>query len=198
MERGSGVGIGGRLALLGVLLLLWGAGAEAAPRVRDEQALRQAADRTVRAFAARDGVALAALAQPGGVRFSPCSTVDPKGDRVVSPRRLKGFWQEKKVLLWGTEEGSGEPIRLTPGQYVRRYVLDRDYRGAGKVTVGENRSLGSNRNNVPEVYPQGVAVEYFVPPAEEGGLDWSALRLVFRLDGGTWLLAGVIHDRWSP
>jgi hypothetical protein len=28
-------------------------------------------------------------------------------------------------------------------------------------------------------------------------MDWRSLRLVFMQDGGTWYLAGIIHDQWT-
>jgi hypothetical protein len=45
-----------------------------------------------------------------------------------------------------------------------------------------------------------MIVEYYFPgfDPQYGGMDWRSLRLVFSDHGGTWYLAGIIHDEWTP
>ncbi len=159
------------------------------------------ANEVVEAFARRDGERLAGRAHPlKGVRFSPYAYVDVEEDRVFLPAQLRHFWDDATVHVWGHADGSGEPIALTPEQYVERFVLDRDYRAAGRVGVNADQTRGNTVDNAAQAYPQGTRVEYYVEPAPGGGaaaFDWSALRLVFEQVGGRWLLVGVIHDQWT-
>lgn len=159
------------------------------------------ANEVVEAFARRDGERLAGRAHPlKGVRFSPYAYVDVEEDRVFLPAQLRHFWDDATVHVWGHADGSGEPIALTPEQYVERFVLDRDYRAAGRVGVNADQTRGNTIDNAAQAYPQGTRVEYYVEPAPGGGaaaFDWSALRLVFEQVGGRWLLVGVIHDQWT-
>ena len=59
--------------------------------------------------------------------------------------------------------------------------------------------LARTLNNVAEVYPEAVTVEYHVEGSapELGGLDWRSLRLVFERVEDTWYLVGVVHDEWT-
>lgn len=160
-----------------------------------------AANEVVEAFARRDGERLAGRAHPHkGVRFSPYAYVDVEQDRVFLPAQLRRFWDDATVYVWGDADGSGEPIALTSAQYVERFVLDRDYRAAGRVGVNADQPRGNTVDNAAQAYPQGTRVEYYVEPAPGGGaaaFDWSALRLVFEQVDGRWRLVGVIHDQWT-
>lgn len=159
------------------------------------------ANEVVEAFVRRDGERLAGRAHPHkGVRFSPYAYVDVEEDRVFQPAQLRHFWDDATVHVWGHADGSGEPIALTAAQYVERFVLDRDYRGAGSIGVNVDQQRGNTADNAAQAYPQGTRVEYYVEPAPGGGaaaFDWSALRLVFEQVDGRWLLVGVIHDQWT-
>ncbi|ENO84770.1 hypothetical protein [Thauera aminoaromatica] len=159
------------------------------------------ANEVVEAFVRRDGERLAGRAHPHkGVRFSPYAYVDVEEDRVFLPAQLRHFWDDATVHVWGHADGSGEPIALTAAQYVERFVLDRDYRGAGSIGVNVDQQRGNTADNAAQAYPQGTRVEYYVEPAPGGGaaaFDWSALRLVFEQVDGRWLLVGVIHDQWT-
>lgn len=159
------------------------------------------ANEVVEAFARRDGERLAGRAHPHkGVRFSPYAYVDVEQDRVFLPAQLRRFWDDATVYVWGYADGSGEPIALTPEQYVERFVLDRDYRAAGRVGVNADQTRGNTVDNAAQAYPQGTRVEYYVEPAPGGGaaaFDWSALRLVFEQVDGRWRLVGVVHDQWT-
>lgn len=161
----------------------------------------QVANQVLDALQAGDGNRLASLVHPEkGVRFSPSAYVDVEADRVVSPDQVKRFWTDDHTYVWGYAEGTGDPITMTPAQYVRAYVLSRDFRHASSINVNDDRASGTTKNNAATVYPGGTRVEYYIPPSAHGSVeqhDWAALRLVFEWIGGSWFLVGVIHDRWS-
>ena len=172
-----------------------------APAATGADEIVQAASEVVEAFARRDGERLASRAHPvKGVRFSPYAYSDAEQDRVFLLGQLRRIRDGPTVHVWGHADGSGEPIVLTTAQYVERFVLDRDYRGAGKIGVNVDQPRGNTADNAAEAYPQGTRVEYYVEPAPGRGaaaFDWSALRLVFEQMDGRWFLVGVIHDEWT-
>jgi hypothetical protein len=45
-----------------------------------------------------------------------------------------------------------------------------------------------------------MIVEYYFPgfDPQYGGMDWRSLKLVFSQADGSWNLAGIIHDEWTP
>ena len=155
----------------------------------------------VAAFEAQDGARLAELAHPEkGVRFSPYAFVDAEKDVVLSPRQLEGFWSDDTVFEWGSEDGSGEPIRMSASQYCDRYIMDRDFAAADQVSENQDKASGNTVNNAAEVYPDGTRVEYYIKPTMTDGQpnnDWAALRIVLENSQGTWRLVGVIHDEWT-
>jgi len=134
-----------------------------------------------------------------GVRFSPYSNVDVKNNLVFSPAMIANFFTDKKVYNWGSFDGSGAPINLTPSDYYNRFIYNVDFVTAPQVSY--NRILGEGNiiNNQLEVYPNAIIVEYYFPgfdPQYEG-MDWTSLRLVFETKAGVWYLVGVVHGQWT-
>jgi hypothetical protein len=154
----------------------------------------------------RDMAALSTLVHPDkGLRFSPYTYVrvgpgDPGGeDLVFSAEQVRDASDDGTVYLWGRFDGSGEPIFATFSDYYARFLYDADF--AQPHVVGFDQEVGwsSMINNIDEVYPGAVTVEYhfegFDPQYD--GMDWRSLRLVFEQQDGTWYLVGIVHDEWT-
>jgi hypothetical protein len=78
-------------------------------------------------------------------------------------------------------------------------VYDVDLAQPEEVGFGEVIGKGNTINNIAEVWPDAVTVEYhfsgFDP--QYGGMDWRSLRLVFEPEEGAWRLVGIVHDEWT-
>ncbi len=170
----------------------------AAPAISPAASPRAAADAVLAAITAQDGAALAALADMGGVRFSPAATVDPGHDVRLAPAALAALWRDPARRDWGRDEASGEPILLTGADYAARYLADRDYAAGAEVSLDPGAARGTSVNNIAAVWPGATTVEYFHPGSDASGMDWTALRLVLVDRGGNWRLAGIVHERWTP
>lgn len=135
-----------------------------------------------------------------GVRFSPYASVLPDEDRVLKRNQLSQFWASSRRYLWGSYDGSGDPIRLTFRKYHRRFVFDHDYSRAKDVAYNpENMSHGNTPNTIREHYPESIAVEYHFSGFDEkvSGHDWVSLWLVFEKRGSEWFVVGIVHDQWT-
>lgn len=161
----------------------------------------QVAKQVVSALQARNGKRLALLVHPKkGVRFSASAYIDVKSDIVFSKNQVQHFWMNRKTYVWGFADGTGDPIEMTPSQYYRRYILNRDFLHPSSININNDRAVGNTNNNAASVYPQGTRVEYYIKNsecAEELKNDWAALRLVLERSNGFWFLVGVIHDEWT-
>ena len=161
----------------------------------------RAANEVLDALRTRDGDQLASLVHPEkGVRFSPSAYVDIETDLVFSPDQVKRFWTDRRTYMWGYADGTGDPINMTPDQYLPKYVLSRDFRHPSSINVNDDQASGNTNNNAATVYPAGTRVEYYSQPSVRDAVDqhdWAALRLVFERIDGSWFLVGVIHDQWS-
>ena len=168
---------------------------------RNRISVLQAAKKVVSAFKTRNGKRLAALVHPEkGVRFSPSAYIDVKSDIVFSRNQVQHFWLDRKTYLWGFEDGTGDPIKMTPSQYYRRYILNRDFLHPSSINVNNDRAAGNTNNNAASIYPNGIRVEYYIKNSSQNNElknDWAALRLVFERSGSSWFLVGVIHDEWT-
>ena len=167
-----------------------------------DEAVAARAAQAVMALKERDLDELAGLVHPAkGVRFSPYTyvRVGPGGDLVFSAAQIPGLLADPTVYHWGVFDGSGEPIDLTFAAYYERFIYDADFARPDAVGLDETVGQGNTINNIAEVYPEGVMVEYhfegFDP--QYAGLDWRSLRLVFEAHGGTWYLVGIVHDEWT-
>lgn len=154
----------------------------------------------LKTLSARDYKALAAYVHPAlGVRFTPYTFVDIQNDRKLTAAQLMNITQQKKKLMWGEYDGSGEPINMTISEYFSRFVYDADFLAKGQVTINEITYSGNTANNVKEAYPGCEFTEFMIPeidPQYEGA-DWRALRLVFKKEKDKTYLVGIIHNEFT-
>ena len=136
-----------------------------------------------------------------GVYFTPLSTVDLSTDRSFSAAEVSAFATDGQLYLWGVANGEGAPIQMTPLDYIRRYVGDRDYSLAPIISVGLVNKTGTRMENVSTVFPEPdyVFVEFHIPlldPKWEG-MDWSSLKVVFEEYQGSLKVVALIHSEWT-
>ena len=154
---------------------------------------------TITALKNGDMKKLAAIAHPTkGVRFTPYNYVDTKEDLVFHPSQLKSLMTSKKRYVWGSYDGSGDPIRLTFKKYYQRFIYDADFARMKDVSYNDSQMTNTNYDNAYEIYPNSIIVGYFFAGSKRyDGMDWRGLRLVFQPKGGTWYLVGVMHNEWT-
>jgi len=163
-----------------------------------ESVIAEKATKVVNALAARNMIELSGIAHPvKGVRFSPYAFIDETANPIFAARRLRKAFMERSRFVWGHEDGSGAPIRLTFGEYYRKYVYDRDYAKAPQRRFNSTSAESTTRDNIWDIYPHGIIAEYRYPEKAEGAVSWSSLRLVFELDSGQWRLVAIVHDSWT-
>jgi hypothetical protein len=160
-----------------------------------------AARRVAAVIAAPDFGALAGLAHPEkGIRFSPYSRVDTATDRRLSREQIRVLSTSPDSLLWGSYDGSGEPIRLTFRQYFAKFVRDFDLLAAPRVAVDSApMGTGNSINNIREAYPGARIVEFNTPGTDPryGGMDWRSLWIVLERSGPRWYVVGLVHGSWT-
>ncbi len=145
---------------------------------------------------------LAPLVHPTkGLRFSPYYhiNIEKGGDRVVTRAQARTLFANNRRFVWGEDDVTGEKLRMTFTRYYRRFVYDKDFARA-QVNYGDQfYGRGTLINNMAEVYPNAIFVEYHFPGFEEkyGGMDWRSLWFVFEKDGSQWYLVGIAHGEWT-
>ena len=172
------------------------------PPVRSTREIIEGRGRAVlEALQAKDETRLAALVHPTkGVRFSPYAYVHMDSDVVIKREQIPGIYASAKRRVWGTSDGSGEPIDLTFAQYDKRFVYNADYLSAPRVAYDSlPLHSGNTPSNLDAVYPGAHRIEYNFPGFDPkyGGMDWSSLWLVFERAGNEWYLVGVVHGMWT-
>jgi hypothetical protein len=173
------------------------------PPKEAERVIARRATQVILALKSRNAGKLSEFVHPKkGLRFSPyhCVYLDKPRDRVLTSRQVKTLMTDKKRYLWGEEDASGDPIRLTFAAYRRKYVYDHDYLKAKQITYNaEFLSSGNLVNNIRATYPAAIIVEYHFPGFDEkyGGMDWNSIWLVFEKQGREWYLVGIAHGEWT-
>ena len=134
-----------------------------------------------------------------GIRFSPYAYIDTANDVTAtrSTFRLNAYTNKKRI--WGSYDGSGDPIKMTFKEYFKKFVYDVDFLNAEKTTLNTKSSHGSDFDNLKDIYPGSIYTESYFSGFDEkyGGMDWRALRLVYKEYEGKYYLVGVIHDEWT-
>lgn len=165
-----------------------------------QTSMRSRAAQVLEALAAHDMVRLAALADPTeGVRFSPYAHVN-ESDLLLKPEQIARLWSDTTRRVWGTADGSGEPLLLTFPEYYRRFVYNADFRHAPRVAYDSLPiGRGNTPNNIPEAFPGAHVVEYHFAGFDPkyGGMDWTSLWIVLKQGGTGWYLVGLVHGSWT-
>ncbi len=167
----------------------------------DPAVARAAALEVVEALKRRDMATVARYAHPTlGVLFAPYAYIEPSEHQIWTATTLPRWFRDTQTRIWGAEDGTGFPIERTPAQYYERFVFPRDFTAGAKISVNDDQAKGNSINNAASLYPDGVRVEFYLPPTQtpEGpNIDWRALRLVFVPAGGEPKLVAVVHDQWT-
>lgn len=186
--------------------------AVAAPKPRAEQPAHKltpaqaraeigaVADHAIEALKNKDWKTLSGMAHPDkGIRFSPYSFVDTEHDLVFKADQLVKLMDDPQALVWGSFDGSGEPIKLSFQEYYSRFLYNHDYAAAEKTGYNEMLGKGNTVNNIHEVYPDGISVDYYFSGfnPEYAGMDWASLILIFEESGGSWYLTGMVRNQWT-
>jgi len=153
----------------------------------------------VAAMKRKDLKSLAAMIHPKkGVRFSPYAYVDPTSDVTLQAAQVEDGISDGTERVWGSADGSGDPIRLTFAKYFDRFVYDADFASVSEPALDSVVASGNTINNAKKIYAGATMVELYVPGTTKyEGMDWKSLRLVFERDGEHLWLVGVIHDEWT-
>ncbi len=176
---------------------------ERAPAISSREARRLIMHRTrlvIDALRRRDMRGLAAFVHPArGARFSPYIYVDAAADVRFTRAELTGAWREQRRRIWGTQDGTGDDIQMIFRSYFARYVYDRDFARTPQINYNRITRRGNTINNLLEIYPRAILVEYHSPgrDARYGGMDWRSLWLIYEREGREWFLVGIAHDEWT-
>ncbi|RIX50783.1 hypothetical protein D3P08_18970 [Paenibacillus nanensis] len=160
---------------------------------------KDAASAVITALKNKDIKALNAYVHPeNGLRFSPYAHIDSESAVHFGPGKLPEL-NDDTVYTWGAYDGSGEPIKLTFGQYYDRFVYDHDY--ANPQETGWDTILGSGNTtpNMKEIYPDSYVVDYHFKGFDEKneGMDWASLILVLQEHEGGWYVSAIAHSGWT-
>lgn len=171
------------------------------PQATPRQDVLAVAREVVWALQRRDIDSLAKLAHPTkGIRFTPYTRVDTATDLRFTREQLTAAWARPDSLLWGSFDGTGDPMRLTFRQYFDRFVYDFDAVRAPRVARDSApMGIGNSIYNLREVYPGATIVEFNSPGTDPkyGGMDWRSLWVVLERVGEEYRVVGIIHGSWT-
>jgi len=168
--------------------------------VKTEQTLLQASLDVIKYLSTSDLDALAKMIHTEkGLHFSPYAFVDPTKDLAYNQDTLPKLLSDTALYTWGSYDGSGEPMDLSPSEYYEKFVWDVDYSTAPMIGQNTRIGFGNTLFNLQEVYPDASFVEFHFPGFDEQyeGIDWCSLILVFEKSNDQWQLIYIIHDQWT-
>ena len=146
-----------------------------------------------------DYVALSHVVHPEyGVVLSPYATINLATDRRFSAEEVAGFGTDSSVYVWGVYNGRGEPIELTPAEYIEKFVPAEDFLNAKTIGINQIVRSGNALENITDVFPRVQFIDFHISsgdPADE--LDWSSLRLGFEEYRGYFRLIAIVYSTWD-
>jgi hypothetical protein len=133
-----------------------------------------------------------------GTVFSPYATINLTSNKSFTAAQVRDFATDKTKYVWGTYDGSGNPIELTPSEYFKEFVFDKDFTLSPELGVDTIVKSGNSLENISAVFPHVRFVDFHIPGTDQnGGLDWSSLRLGFEKSGDELKLTVILHSEWT-
>lgn len=134
-----------------------------------------------------------------GVRFSPYAFIKTETDVHLSAADFLAAVNSNEKRIWGSADGTGDDINLTTKEYFEKFVYDVDFLEPETFSVNESIASGNSINNQEKIYPGAQYTESHFSGFEEkySGMDWRALRLIFKQVNGNYYLVGIVHDQWT-
>jgi hypothetical protein len=143
--------------------------------------------------------ALSDVAHPElGIVFAPYAMFEFASSKCFTPLQIAGFRNDATAYVWGVYDGTGEPIEMTPPEYFKRFVFDRDFTRAQELGVNYVVKSGNAKESIVMDYPQVRFIDFHIPEDgknTEGG--WSSLRLGFEEYDGSLMLTVIVHSEWT-
>lgn len=134
-----------------------------------------------------------------GLRFSPYLYLQST-DVLVSADALLALTQTTTPRLWGTQQGSGEPLEMSFEAYYERYIYSADFFFADVIGYNQQAHPSNLLDNCGEIYLHNAFIDYhfegFNP--DYGGMDFRTLRLIFAPYQNEWRLVAIVNDEWTP
>ena len=159
-----------------------------------QEAVAHQASAIVQALKKEDFQSLSDYVHPTkGLLLSPYATVDRKVNAHFSAAELKTIAESPTLRTWGVDDGTGAPIRLTFSKYYSKFMYDRDFATAPKVTYNDD-STGEAKK-VWEEFPSASVVNLSFPESESKPEDH--LLLSFEEQQGKWYLTAILHAGWT-
>ncbi|WP_073081150.1 hypothetical protein [Sporobacter termitidis] len=149
---------------------------------------------------AGDYAGLSSMVHPEfGVVFSPYATINLTSNKCFTAAQVGAFAGDNNKYVWGKYDGSGSPIEMTPADYFKKFVFDKDYTLATQIGVDTVIKTGNSLENIKDVFPNIRYVDFHIPgtDANADGLDWSSLRLGFEKYNGELKLTVIVHSVWT-
>jgi hypothetical protein len=143
---------------------------------------------------------LATLIHPKeGLIFSPYAFIDTANARRFLKRELILMADQNKPIDWNTS-WEDKPELLSLDQYFKKFVYDVDFLNAELKSFNNFHSQGTDLNNITTIFAGCNVTEFFFSGFEKKyeGMDFRALRLVFKNYNDMPYLVAIVHDQWTP
>jgi len=146
-----------------------------------------------------DFVALSSVVHPdNGVIFSPCATVNLTTDRHFSSEQIASLGSNTNVYVWGVFNGSGEPITLTPEEYIARFIPAAEHIDAAVLGINQVIRSGNALENLTDIFPNASFVDFHIPCQQiTDEPNWRSLRLAFEEHNGYLRLVAIMYNKWA-
>jgi hypothetical protein len=146
----------------------------------------------------RDFKAFAQFVYPtDSLLMSAEAWVGDGGDPRFPPARLECAADDTTSVPFGYEDGSGIPFYSTLQAELGSLAVGR-YQDADSVSFNSQIHGGNTANNISEVYPGSIVVEYyFAGTGPQADFTWWSTRFVWVKHRDTWYLAAIANDHWT-
>ena len=134
-----------------------------------------------------------------GIRFAPYTYIDTVVHKVYSAKAFTSMVTNTKKYVWGLQDGSGDPIKLSASAYLNKYVYATNYVTNGVIALNKPATkVGNALNNIQQYYKgYQYASIYYKGTAAASNMDWRSLTLVTKAYKGKLYIVAIINNQWT-
>lgn len=134
-----------------------------------------------------------------GVTFSPYAYIESSALKFTAAQIAELDKNKSKTYVWGTYDGSGNPMKHTFDEYHARFIYNHDFIQAERIGNNSIIQTGNTPDNISKAFPGAKFIEFnfsgFDP--QYAGIDWASLRIVFEYYNDNWYVTAIVHDCWT-
>ncbi len=149
-------------------------------------------------LSAKDYAKLEAMVSSAGLSVNDNPSLDLTKHHI-SKENISEIPYDSTTMLWGYEDGRGDPINVTTQAFIEQYVFSKNFLMTDSINVNRIKDGGTNNANtlLQDISGRNFVAFYYQGDPQYPGMTWMTLYLIFDVENGAYKLRGITRNQWT-